>query len=112
MNYECYFCHHDISQARASNKAKIFDCIRCSSRHKLHRVITVWDEYDRLLYAHMYPRMGVEKNAGYHIRLHLQENYTYVGWNESEAKTILTLPGYPMQPSNVNEKLKLYLLFS
>lgn len=115
MNYKCYFCHHDISNAKASRIAPIFDCFTCSLRHNLHRVITVWNEYDELLYAHIYPEHDVKMDAGYHIRLHLKENYTNIDYRDSNGElidTIMTLPGYPLKPSNVEDKLKLYILFS
>ena len=49
----------------------------------------------------------------YHFRLHIRDNFTMLGHPTTNAfNDICKITGFPVNPSNAEEKLKLYLLFS
>lgn len=105
----CYFCN--TPDTSLSSLVNII-CPACPFKHNLSDVITTYklDAFLNvvdILYAHIYW-------SGYHIRLHLKENYTVI-FNAnilSFHQEALRLPGFPINPSNIKEKLKLYLVFS
>ena len=95
MNYCCYFCNFKFNNNGDTN----YYCNECPLKYNLTYVITTYDSMGEIKYAHIYYNF-------YHVRLHLKENYTVVD------RILVNLPGLPLNPSNVKEKLKLYMLFS
>lgn len=126
---KCYFCKNelekDTTQPRHSSPhyEDWKSCDHCTSAHGIYMVLTN-DEY-----AHMYmekqefvhmsgspnipgSNMSFPKNEVFIIRLNLLTNSTDIFTYFYDPKKLLHLPGFPMNPANVKEKLKLYLLFS
>jgi hypothetical protein len=60
----------------------------------------------------MSPGNYVQFGHLYHVRLHVRENYTYIGESADNPKKIMKVPGFPVNPQNVKDKLKIYLTFS
>jgi hypothetical protein len=61
------------------------------------------------------PLMGAchfEVGRKYQIRLHLLENYTNICETTGDSvNNLLKIHGFPINPQNAKEKLKLYLTF-
>ncbi len=131
---KCYFCQNELEPAKDQQghvrKDSWESCNYCTSTHGLYSVITTANEDGQYLYAHMYPEerkyMAISRgsvgrflltpwyvpcNTTYHIRLNVKEDTTDIMVTAS-TDILLHLPGLNMKPSNVKEKLKLYLLFS
>lgn len=126
----CYHCKAELSKGDTGH----FHCPDCIKKYDLMDVI-MCNENDHSnipLYFHIYvaspdykvvtipsPRppmisaMHFEVGRKYHVRLHLQENYTAIaspcGDNYNH---IVDVPGFPITPENVRRKLPTYILFS
>lgn len=113
MIFKCYFCQTPRSEIDAKNAILNFVCSKCTNN--VMRVVMSINpkNYNSLIFVHM---MLYRKNSAnnYHIRLHLEENYTQIGEfiRPSRWSAIVKIPGLSLNPTNVKEKLPLYLLFS
>jgi hypothetical protein len=92
----CYFCQGDDGHVQAGMH---FYCTTCVENTGLMSVITTW-EAGELLYAHIH----TTKTGA---RLYLRENFTQI-WGQLHMRT----SGFPFNPDNIKEKIKLYLTFS
>lgn len=121
---KCYFCHNDLTQLIQYQ----YPCPSCKEMYKLQDVIMCTDIDDRILFAHMYLTdkdyriihlpgafglTSIEVGKKYHVRLHLREDFTVIASPlNNEYNHITNLPGFPLNPSNIHQKLKTYILFS
>lgn len=126
---KCHFCQNELerddTQPRHSSPhyEDWKSCNHCTSTSGIYMVLTN-DEF-----AHMYmdkqefgrvpgpPNipggdMFFPKNEVFVIRLNLLTNSTDIYTYFYEPKPLMHLPGFPINPANAKEKLKLYLLFS
>lgn len=136
----CYFCQTKLKDDKRTDQyadryhpnSGSWDCPDCAGQYDLHSVSVVTSLDDgELLYVHLYvpdknfkvtyipgPGMlpgrsfSVQCGHMYHVRLHLRENYTYIGEAYDDPQELLRVPGFPITPQNAKEKLKLYLTFS
>jgi hypothetical protein len=101
--YPCYFCQSPIPSRDMDGH---FHCIQCAQEHQLKAVITTLDHKDNfIIYAHL-----ITKDS-FHVRLHLRQGQTVIE-KELESGNSIILPGFPINPNNIDKKLKLYLTFS
>jgi hypothetical protein len=122
---KCYFCQNAIYDIDQNG---FFDCEACAKKITTGKgqVIHVTDGQG-LLFVHIYIdrrticRLGGSvfgstsyvEGCSYHFRLHVRENYTNLGIpTDSDVNDICKITGFPINPDNAEEKLKLYLLFS
>ena len=130
----CYFCQQPLKleKSRSNNFHNSYEsCENCIKHHDLLDVYTVLDDHQELLFAQIYvghnykvitiPGPGslsfcsshFELGRKYQIRLHLKQYYTNIcETTGDDIKQLLQIPGFPINPANAKEKLKLYLLFS
>lgn len=131
---KCYFCQNELEldTTRSQPQSRHWDtwksCDHCTTAHKLHEVVTAVDTDGYLQYAYIHldksdydydaRRIPAEEmfqtpeHPNYIIRLNLYCNTTDVYYYHLSPVMVLHLPGYPINPTNAREKLKLYLLFS
>lgn len=122
----CYFCNNKL-EAGGDSRLKWASCNYCTSTYQLKDVYTTTDENEEIIYAHIYPyeqeyigylgkspltAITIPINRAYHIRLNIRLNTTDIRELGSYSNIMPSLPGFPINPSNAKEKLKLYLLFS
>jgi hypothetical protein len=120
----CYFCQQECLPQGGHNDLDPINwiCKNCVQPIK-NGTMTVFispgrlvchkiSKTDDLLFVHIYLDYTAypERGRNYHVRLHLQEGYTQI-W-EAGIRCLLQFPGFPINPTNAEQKLKLYLLFS
>lgn len=94
---KCYFCQEDCQKYNNSDVNYI--CFRCDNGNPDLKVITSYFNLKSICTkAHLMFKI-------HHIRLELEDNCTTVDGE-------MILPGFPLNPQNCIEKLKLYYLFS
>ena len=101
----CYFCQRTLS----SKYPPHWDCHFCAEEHQVYRVVTTYTDAG-LLYVHIFINENIQ------VRMHMQENLTYVerAWDDpdtSEDKYLIKMEGFPITLSNAKQKIKLYLTF-
>jgi hypothetical protein len=90
-------------------------CFSCQNKYQLRRVVTTSQKTDNeiIQYAHIFYDTP---QRTYHIRLHIFDNYTNIAIIKPDGyysdNSALRLPGYPLTPANVKNKLPIYMLFS
>ena len=104
MNLSCYFCNNDKQNLSKARESTYFYCDNCCRIYDLNDVITILPKY-----VHIFT---IKKNITYQVRLHLESNFTKIICLDSSLDSLLTVPGFTINPSNVKDKLKTYLLFS
>lgn len=106
----CIFCYQPILFNRNAPPAYVL-CETCSSGEiEVGFSFTDKNKIEaELLYAHIHMYYGT--NEYYHVRLHLLEHKTAIR-KDRKREPILFLPGFPLNPTNIKNKLKLYLTFS
>lgn len=90
MKVKCYYCGYHTDRSGL--------CPNC--------VCYNYIQYDGIYKTVMFVMF---KSTQFTIDSYVIRNITYVHINK---KTILTLPGTPLTPKNVKQKLSLYLTFS
>jgi hypothetical protein len=112
---KCHFCQQEGPQSRATEDALNYYCQSCPNG-ELRSVISSYEAElltltatDKIIYAHMYVVFEGKGDNICRVRLHLQEDRTVIFAPNTK---IIDVPHFPINPSNVVEKLKLYLLFS
>lgn len=121
---KCYFCQQEGPQSAATEDALNYYCPTCL-KDELRSVISSYETEafaltptDTIIYAHMYvvfegkgdwtqEILPLQKIC--RVRLHLHEDHTVIFAPNTK---IIEVPHFPLNPSNVVDKLKLYLLFS
>ena len=127
---KCYFCQEELYDTERNG---FFDCQECSQKISGKGSVTMVTDAQGLLYAHIYidrttshtyhmPNIALKIASGprsyttghvYHFRLHIREGFTNFGApSDYEFNDICKITGFPVNPSNAEEKMKLYLLFS
>lgn len=101
----CYFCNTSSSQVEGNYGLPRIKCEYCST-HTLD-VYTYFLE-KLPIYVDIILR---NKEKEFFFTLYLKDNLTTISFSESFSEAI-TLPGFPVNPLNAQQKLKLYLLFS
>jgi hypothetical protein len=107
----CYYCqqlcYEDIMPSRKIN----YYCIKCAQKNNLKRWIGFEFEKDKLTDSFIYCTIkGIEFMVVSYFLINCTKIHSYD--SEDPITPIMILPGLPITPDNVNEKLKLYLLFS
>ena len=106
----CYFCRQPIINLPTDSfedNIQHFNCIFCANQFDLSMVVTT-TRLNKLSRAHIYTKNG------FHIRLNLETNTTYIIGPISvlQKQINMELVSFPITPVNVLEKIKLYLTFS
>lgn len=126
---KCHFCQNelekDTTQPRHSSPhyEDWKSCDHCTTTSGLHMVLTnsefVHVYMDKQEFGRIHSDSNIPgasfsypKNEVFVIRLNLLTNSTDIYTYFYEPKPLMHLPGFPINPSNAREKLKLYLLFS
>lgn len=105
---KCYFCSAKLTHS-IYDEGVYHRCQDCIVKYDLEDVATA-TVCGKPTYIHMKMR-----NLKVGVRLNLIAKITEIltvadlGFYE---KLIATLPGFPLHPNNIHQKLKLYLLFS
>lgn len=122
----CHFCKTELSLEKGHRglSYQFYDpCPNCSNKGDILNVYTS-EDYTQIYIGLNYqvislpgaPLMGAchfEVGKKYQIRLHHKENYTNICETTGDTvKQITKVPGFPINPNNAKEKLKLYLTFS
>ncbi len=108
---KCYFCNQD-APLQSPGSLVNYECHSCPQGNlyngAVERVITSYMDRDRpATRAHMFLFM---RGHEYQIRLNFDSNTTdIISW---EPHFLLEIPGVALNPTNVIEKVKLYVLFS
>lgn len=115
MKKYCYFCKGEEINNEANNYTDDnYWCKKCKDINGLWSVVTSYNSPDIIIYAHIYVDLAPDKK--YHIRLHIQDDVTTVehlnNWGQSNVTCHIQIPGIGLTPSNVRQKLPLYLVFS
>ena len=129
---KCYFCHNEVEQdpdtsGGSFRTIRSKSCDYCTLTHGIHHVSFIYNKDGSYMYAHIfldevkYATLGapsfmksgvtVALNETFHIRLNMAEETTSIV-EYGTANEIIRLPTLKINPSNVREKVKLYLLFS
>jgi len=101
----CYFCHSTLSVQKDPNTIK---CNKCSN----NKIEVLTSKLNGIyLYAHIFVTLSKDKK--YHIRLYLQNNCTHIEYIDAASghETLFILEGFPINPANAIEKLKLCLVY-
>ena len=126
---KCYFCQNELKINQYHDRIGE-SCDYCTSTCNIYEVInfidkdgvpifvSIWpDKVNQVLLPAVPPLIPSRlANIGKHygIRLNLQDNTSDIldsnQWVQDNS-LIMTLPGFPINPSNARNKLKLYLLF-
>jgi hypothetical protein len=131
---KCYFCQNELELDTTNPRfsSPHWDtwksCDYCTSTYGLYEVVTGVDAKGNLEYAHIrldkpdydYDAHEIPPPEMYEppvkpqfiIRLNLYSNDTDIYHYHLSPIIVLRLPGYPINPANARDKVKLYLLFS
>jgi hypothetical protein len=131
---KCYFCQNELELDTINPRPSSphwdawKSCSHCTSTYNVYEVITGvdtkgnldfalirLDEPDNWYDAHQIPPPEMYEppvKPSFMIRLNLCSNNTDIYYWHLGPTMVLRLPGYPINPANAREKLKLYLLFS
>lgn len=105
----CYFCHTKTVRDQGRNL-----CIECAEEHQL-RIVCMSPDFNnkKLIYAHIF--MDNPSGTGmFQIRLHLTENKTEIDALKSlfqHRELVIIIPGFPLNPANVKQKLSNLMAF-
>lgn len=104
----CQFCQNDLYDDRNDVfiEYKQYHCFNCENKYSLMEVIFEGYKDNKFKYCVL---SFYNENDFYDVTLFLNDNVTDVKINFKDA---ISLPGFPLTPSNIEEKLQLYLLFS
>lgn len=104
----CYFCNSECEPDKQPPHNLHYYCSNCSVDNDLGHVITTYYN-DHMDFAHIYVKK--DGKISYHIRLQFDDYITYIGYGEFDqaSQEIITVPGFPINPSNAKNKLKTYL---
>ena len=112
---KCHFCQQEGPQSFATEDVLNYYCQSCP-KGELRSVISSYEAQlltltatDKIIYVHMYVVFEGKGDKIYRVRLHLHEDHTVI---YAPNTKIIDVPHFPFNPSNVVDKLKLYLLFS
>lgn len=107
----CYFCQSEVKDSFPKQDPIHWMCHQCMDDNNLIKVLMTKDSYapnkDHVIYIHIF-------TDKFHVRLHMDENITNICQyieGEGDKRNIVTLPGFPINPSNVHKKLGIYLTF-
>lgn len=104
----CYFCRAEETALRTDRHG----CPHCTYNYPgVGWVLSTYDDYG-IIFAHIYLDATETPGHWYHVRLHIRDNYTIIRDTNDFNIDLLKLPGFPINPANAKEKVKLYLLFS
>ena len=127
----CYFCKSEVYNRPSSGpkQSNCYFCFKCPGGHISH-VITVYLNGEPDL-AHIYidnskiytrenismdfeERFQSSNKMIYHVRMHLQDNYTVVCDPTGEVfkGKVAEFEGFPLTPQNIEHRLKTILVFS
>lgn len=116
----CYFCKQTFLHVEVDDVINRC-CNYCVKDYNLDSVVTSYevDYGDKTIFYHRRTDVMVRAHIYYdiyHVRLHLDDNHTVIHEVRTPILTretpLVKLPGFPITPANIKEKLKLYLLFS
>ncbi len=114
----CYFCQNelkeisDMTHTRANGTLWRWyeSCDYCTTTYGVSKVFTTPDEDGSVLFAHIY--IDLPPSFNWHVRLHLKEGFTNIDEPDEHRWDVFRVPGFPINPSNAKDKVKLYLVFS
>jgi hypothetical protein len=131
---KCYFCSLNLMKDEHDpiySSYVTYQCETCADTNNLFRVTTSYSLSTMdILYANLYiivnldnslvylPRIITPVNIHqrvklYLVQLYVQENYTKIISSQGFSQTYLQkIPNVQLTPSNVIQKVKLYLTFS
>jgi hypothetical protein len=103
----CYFCNSILDI--------FYHCQICQDKYDINGVVYVYGSNDDD--AHDYIRIAIDINEiHYHVLLIFYDYIAGAPINETRiygaCEYITTLPGHPLTPANIRDKLKTYLIFS
>ena len=108
---KCYFCNQEAHPPSPSSLVN-YECLSCPQGNlydgAVERVITSYiDRTEPASRAHMFLFMNGHE---YQVRLNIAaNNIDIICWS---PRLELTIPGIALNPTNVIQKVKIYLLFS
>lgn len=116
----CYFCQ---SPVRPTHDGILWQCDVCPQLANSNRICVLGceDKEGAHLYAHIFINRNKEPiyeipslGDKYHIRLNLQRGFTEIECSDGDGDRtpLLSIPGFPINPTNAERKLLTYLIFS
>jgi hypothetical protein len=119
---KCYFCQKELGIAQSTEDQLNYYCHDCP-KGSIKTVITSYPPCNAIshymhsegfgelekepTFAHIYVQLR-SNGPTFHVRLHLKEGFTSI----TNSLENMEIPHIRFDPSNIVERLKIYLLFS
>lgn len=102
----CFFCQATYSEVEVAGLPRI-KCANCS-QYDIQLVYTYFLE-KQPIYADI---LINSRSKEFVFTLYLKEDYTNLWCTSEDYSKSVRIPGFPVNPDNARQKLKIYLLFS